>query len=137
MAAAHTPVRLSPSRASAPSAMIAIPALSGSSDGWSCEPPSGKMPTALPAASASCTASWCVCVDGSAFAAAKIRTSPHASAPGFGMERDWETRFQQYDINHNDRARYTPGCTLDGSCPVNFKAEMPGGGQLPVGIPQG
>ena len=58
-------------------------------------------------------------------------------APGFGMERDWETRFQQYDINHNDRARYTPGCTLDGSCPVNFKAEMPGGGQLPVGIPQG
>ena len=36
--------------------MIAIPALSGSSDGWSCEPPSGKMPTAFPAASVSYTA---------------------------------------------------------------------------------
>ena len=72
-------------------------------------------------------------------------------APGFGMERDWEARFQQYDIDHNDRARYTPGCTLDGSCPVNSKAcHRPRENQrdarrrpallpkrAPVGIPQG
>ena len=62
---------------------------------------------------------------------------PAVHGDEFQMERDWDVRFNQYDINHNDRARYTPGCTLDGSCPVNFKAEMPGGGQLPVGIPQG
>ena len=76
---------------------------------------------------------------------------PPVHAPGFGMERDWETRFQQYDINHNDRARYTPGCTLDGSCPVNSKAcHRPRENQrdarrrpallpkrVPVGIPQG
>jgi hypothetical protein len=37
-------------------AMMAMPALSGSSEGWSWDPPSGKIPTAFPAISASLTA---------------------------------------------------------------------------------
>lgn len=42
----------------------------------------------------------------------------------FNTERDWETRFHQYEINHNDRARYSLACMLDGSCPVNFKDQI-------------
>ena len=46
-----------PTSGAAPSAMRAAPVLSGVIDGSLCEIPSGKSPTASPAASAACTAS--------------------------------------------------------------------------------
>jgi hypothetical protein len=63
--------------------------------------------------------------------------APPVFDPGFTMAQDWATRFAQYDMNHNDRAFYTPGCVLDGSCPVNFRDQMPGGGDMPAGSAQG
>eukprot|EP00605_Chrysophyceae_sp_TOSAG23-4_P001786 GSChrysophyteH1.ASY1.ANO1.1975.1 assembled CDS len=40
---------------------------------------------------------------------------------------DYKTRFYQYINNYNDRAIYSLGCILDGTCPVNFKDQMTDG----------
>ena len=37
---------------------------------------------------------------------------------------DYATRFQQYVNNYNDRALYSLGCIIDGTCPVNFRDEL-------------
>lgn len=37
---------------------------------------------------------------------------------------DYKTRFHQYVNNYNDRARYSLGCVLDGTCPVNFRDQL-------------
>ncbi|GMI25152.1 hypothetical protein TrRE_jg7627, partial [Triparma retinervis] len=42
----------------------------------------------------------------------------------FQTADDWETRFHQYETNYNDRARFSLACTLDGTCPVNFKDQV-------------
>ena len=81
--------------ASAPSAISATPALNGSSEGRSCEPPSGKMPTALPACSAWCTESnisdWStypctLYADQPAAAAVTLGASAPSAAAGAGGE---------------------------------------------------
>jgi len=51
-------------------------------------------------------------------------TYQHQVFTEFKTADDWETRFHQYEINYNDRARYSLACTLDGSCPVNFKDQV-------------
>ena len=37
---------------------------------------------------------------------------------------DYQTRFYQYINNYNDRATYSLGCILDGTCPVNFRDQV-------------
>jgi len=37
---------------------------------------------------------------------------------------DYKTRFYQYINNFNDRASYSLGCVLDGTCPVNFRDQL-------------
>jgi hypothetical protein len=37
---------------------------------------------------------------------------------------DYKTRFYQYINNYNDRATYSLGCVLDGTCPVNFRDQI-------------
>ena len=44
--------------------------------------------------------------------------SEYATAP------DYKSRFYQYINNFNDRAIYSLGCVLDGSCPVNFRDQL-------------
>jgi hypothetical protein len=38
--------------------------------------------------------------------------------------QDYETRFYQYIFNYNDRASYSLGCVLDGTCPVNYRDQL-------------
>jgi hypothetical protein len=41
--------------------------------------------------------------------------------------QDYETRFYQYIYNYNDRASYSLGCVLDGTCPVNYRDQITDG----------
>ncbi len=40
---------------------------------------------------------------------------------------DYATRFHQYINNYNDRATYSLGCVIDGTCPVNFRDDLTDG----------